>query len=547
MCRYIKQVLSEKLNLNYKCPRENYNNSDLCIFHYGYEADLTTYDINKIIEKEADFKIALEEYLNFSTLERFDFIGTLFPDIDFRQKNFKLETFFTCAIFTEKADFKEAIFLKDVIFSCAKFFNFVDFYKANFSKFVDFNEAIFSEKLSFSYTTFSEIAEFSYAIFSKDAIFTEAILSAKANFNRAKFLGHAIFFLTNFSKLANFENAIFSGKTNFNTTFSEQANFKKTKFLGNVNFEKARFFQQAHFEKARFLGNADFKGSHFEKASFEKTRFLRNADFEKATLSKQAKFFQTIFLGLTVFKSTIFSEYANFREACFSEHANFREACFLRDVSFGDVSFSGKAYFDKTIFSGKAIFQNTNFLKYAGFFGAIFEDIIDLSFAKSSQNINFSKSIFLLSLKIDNTKMNKINFTDTFVNDFYLANNKIESNILFRSSCLRKIIMKDNQIKNCILTNAFYNPTEFFTKDKINKIKNDEIKKKLESFLKEIENNTDNKEKQWDFVGQDLSNFSFIECNLKFAEFTIDKMYNAEFDKCEFGRINKRSVLNPYK
>ena len=52
MCCYkIEMQYSEM----YQCPRENYKNSDFCVFHYGYEADLINYNKDKINGKKADF------------------------------------------------------------------------------------------------------------------------------------------------------------------------------------------------------------------------------------------------------------------------------------------------------------------------------------------------------------------------------------------------------------------------------------------------------------------------------------------------------------
>jgi pentapeptide repeat protein len=115
----------------YKCPHENLEDNDYCIFHLQ--------DDNKDVD---EFNKGIKEILE-TEKDSINFHGFYFPPVtsDFSAQNFKTKIEFFNVIFSEEADFYGA--------------------------------------------TFSEDTEFSYAIFSKETHFIEATFLGKGNFSVA--------------------------------------------------------------------------------------------------------------------------------------------------------------------------------------------------------------------------------------------------------------------------------------------------------------------------------------------------------------------------
>ncbi len=430
----------------YQCPRENYKNSDFCIFHYGYETDLKNYDKDKITEKENDFNNAFEAYLQNLSLPEYNFIGTLFPNIGFRLKNFKKNIDFRFAFFTEKADFSNATFSEKTNFS-----------NATFSKKTDFSNATFSKKADFRKATFSEDTYFSNAIFSEETDSSNAI----------------------FSEETDSSNATFSEETDSsNATFSEETDSSNAILTIQSNFRHATF-QHATFKK-----NADFFNATFKKnADFSFAIFTKKVDFSFATLSKKVDFWHATFLEIAEFNYATFLEKTDFRNAKFENIVNFENSLFFSELSF-----------IQSLFANNVIFNNT------------------------------------------------------FVNYLNLESPKSDSFFYLTDCCVQNLTIKHNQFKYFTFINTNFDAKKFFKAHKIVQPEK-EINPRETVIAEEIKKvvNIENKPQKWDFANNDLTNFSFIECNLEIADFTSAKIQNTHFDNCQFGQFEGRSVLYPHK
>ena len=216
MCKYFDDT-------EYKCPHENFEDSDYCIFHLQ-DDNKNVYEFNKGIKEILETE---EDLINFH--------GFYFPP------------------------------------------NTAIFARIDFQKNVSFSVATFSGEADFFDATFSCGANFSFATFNKIPDFTDATFSGEANFFDATFLCGADFLLGTFSCGANFSFATFNKMAYFkDTTFSGEANFALTKFMGEA------YFKSASFSEVKFRG-ATFKG----EAYFKDAIFISKADFSDTTISER--------------------------------------------------------------------------------------------------------------------------------------------------------------------------------------------------------------------------------------------------------------------
>jgi len=417
----------------HKCPYENIQGSEFCIFHLKDDnKDINEFNnkINKIIETN-ETNGTNERIINFS--------GFYFPpgttdilekcfnkNVDFTDAEFSGEVFFHDAEFSGFAHFRRSKFLKDVYFSCSKF---SESYNA------DFMWAEFFGKTSFDCTKFLGIAQFvgtkffgktnfKNAEFVGDADFNGAefldsepeglgmVGMSEVNFHGAKFFGEADFHGTVFSVGVTFAGAKFSGLTKFwMAEFSKDtvvnfynAELKGDAYFGNVNFLGKTIFQSTKissifFGDAEFL-NADFYNAEFlGRANFARAKFLEEVGFRNAIFrghtcfdgaefydfSEKADFENAEFLGDASFVKTKFSRLvsfikAKFENACFSEvvikSANFSDCAFV-DIRFIKTKFDHSARFERAKFAGNTRFQKIEFFDSVDFSSAVFDGIAD--------------------------------------------------------------------------------------------------------------------------------------------------------------------------
>ena len=267
MCKYSDSS-------GYKCPHENFEDNDYCIFHLQ--------DDNKDVD---EFNKGIKEILE-TEKDSINFHGFYFPPVtsDFSAQNFKTKIDFFNVIFSGKADF----------------------YGATFSGEANFSGATFSEEANFNFTTFSEEANFIEAGFSEEADFTSAIFSGGADFSDATYSKEVGFYGATFSGGADFSDATFSGGVDFSEDiFSGDADFSDATFSGGVDFSEDIFSGDAEFSYAIFSGSADFTSATFSG----------KANFSVATFSEKANFYVATFLGEANFSVATFSGEANFNRA----------------------------------------------------------------------------------------------------------------------------------------------------------------------------------------------------------------------------------------
>ena len=138
MCKYFDDT-------GYKCPHENLEDSDYCIFHLqddNKDADDFNKGIKVILETKKDL-------INFN--------GFYFPP---STTGFSGSANVMNAKFSRDADFRNAKFSRDAKFMKSEFSGYADFSDAKFSGYADFSDATFSGKADFSDATFCGKADF---------------------------------------------------------------------------------------------------------------------------------------------------------------------------------------------------------------------------------------------------------------------------------------------------------------------------------------------------------------------------------------------------
>ena len=196
----------------------------------------------------------------------------VFPQLDFRERNFKAVFRFDRATFTQEADFRSATFAHLANFWNATFTQNADFFAATFMKDVNFAHAIFTQNANFSYATFTQYANFYDATFTQDANFSRAVFTQDAEFGVATFTKDAEFVSTTFTKNAEFFRAAFTENADFRqATLTQAAGFVYTEFHGMVNWRRSRFLDRADFRHTRFeLKIAGHPSVMFARSNFTK-------------------------------------------------------------------------------------------------------------------------------------------------------------------------------------------------------------------------------------------------------------------------------------
>ena len=424
MCNYKTEFVSNFFEVeNYKCNRAIYKNN-YCIFHFGLK-DNNSNEINEdeVKQKESDFNYALQVYLNDKNLKEYDFIGWLFPKLNFN--NFKLS---------------------------------------------DQDNFVFNLPVKFIKTIFADEADFIKVIFAKDAYFEEAKFEGVAYFNKTKFLEGSYFNKVNFKSFADFEKVNFKSLVYFiEVKFEGPAGFYYARFADVAKFNKIIFADEVYFEESKFEGYADFVESKFEGGAY----------FNEVNFAKEVIFIKVSFVNLKYLCDAKFKGKAFFKEAIFAEEVNFNNSIFEKEV-----------HFNKIIFLNKFVLDFVNCKEYI-----------------------YINNCFLHSLIIE-----KFNYDSIFI----ISNSCIE-NIVIQNSIFQKINF------NNVLSNSI----------------NDDLKKLFKKNEIEIKNeSTENIE--WNFSGQDLSNFSFIECDFSVANFLSANIQKTHIDNCIFptDKVGRKKLFN---
>ena len=476
MCNYITKISVFQYKA-YKCNRAIYKN-DYCIFHYGLkDNDSNEFNEVEVKQKESDFNYALQVYLNDKNLKEFDFIGWLFPKLNFN--NFKL------------SDQNNFVFNLPVKFIKTIFSAEADFIKVIFADEADFIKVIFAKDAYFEEAKFEGVANFIQSTIKGFAILNNAKFEGVANFNETKFLGGA-----------GFEDAYFEEVTYFNnTTFLYIANFNNVKFKGVANFTESTFDKEASFTKSFFLNDA----------VFYQVKFLDVIYFTQVIFEKKANFKQVSFELVSYFEETIFKGETNFKEAKFERETNFKEAKFEGITFFINTKFLNAAFFRVAGFSKEVYFNEAIFTKAAYFNNSIFE-----------KEVHFDNTIFLNKFELDNAIFKEnIIIANCFIQSVNIEFFKSDSFFIISNSCIKNLVIQNSIFQKINFNNVLSNSI------------NDDLKKLFKKNEIEIKNeSTENIE--WNFSGQDLSNFSFIECDFSVANFLSANIQKTHIDNCIF-------------
>lgn len=170
MCKYSNDVS------HYKCPHENLDDSDYCIFHLQ--------DDNKDVD---EFNKKIKETLE-TEEGTIRFNGFYFPpNADtFKNVTFKRYAEFKDVIFKGAADFSHVIFEETADFRRAKFEEEVTFFYTVINGFAIFDDVTFSREVNFTASTFNGYAQFG-AKFNGDALFIDVIFEDNVTFKLATF------------------------------------------------------------------------------------------------------------------------------------------------------------------------------------------------------------------------------------------------------------------------------------------------------------------------------------------------------------------------
>jgi uncharacterized protein YjbI with pentapeptide repeats len=218
-------IVLHELPANWRCRRKPYRNGEKCIFHAE-------------TKDPKDFEKAFnQEFKRMKKKGKFDFIGFIFPKINFTGKTFSKPVYFVGATFQADTSFEGAIFKETVKFIGTKFQQ----------QSADFTGTRFEGEVFFLKTIFF-ITEFS-TTFQRPVLFDGVEFLGGASFNGAEFQKEVSFRNTTFWKLANFNG----------TTFKVSALFDGVTFL-NVSFSGAFFYGKTRFVNCVFVGPAEFNG-----------------------------------------------------------------------------------------------------------------------------------------------------------------------------------------------------------------------------------------------------------------------------------------------
>ena len=305
MCKYSDVT-------GYKCPHENLEDNDYCIFHLQ--------DDNKDVD---EFNKRIEEILE-TKEDSIHFHGFYFPpdSSDFSAQNFKKKLILIDATFSGDANFSGATFSGEAGFFSAKF---------------------------------SGKAEFNNAIFSGNAYFWAATFSGEAGFSSAKFLGKADFLLATFSGEADFFLAKFSGKAEFNDAiFSGEANFRcaelSGKFVFILNKSETIIFGSTYFsDNVRIkadLSKCCFENSNIERVDMTDSIWIRDDDKPKNSISAYIKRFKEK-IGLSKPSIIIWEEYQGELKSNWKELEGIYRRLKQSYQKYGDSETAGKFYYQE--------------------------------------------------------------------------------------------------------------------------------------------------------------------------------------------------------
>ena len=242
------------INTMRACPHPH-SKDGLCIFHRE-DAEA----------KSGEFIPALEALIQKveadDSIERYDFVGFIFPEAGLTKK-----------IFTKSADFRNS-----------QFSEYAYFRNSQFSGDADFSYSQFSGGANFMGSQFSGGAAFMYSQFSGHADFRDSQFSGDAYFIHSQFSGDAVFIDSQFSGGAYFSYSQFSGGTDFrDSQFKQRAEFAQARFHSEIHFEDSRiaFLKSLNSQNAQPL---NFRGMVLEAAHLWDINRLENQDFTGAFL-----------------------------------------------------------------------------------------------------------------------------------------------------------------------------------------------------------------------------------------------------------------------
>jgi len=274
------------LHMDYRCWRpihaapEGTDARSVCLMHSKDPAKLS----GSLYEKFwTEFEATLDAAGDGVAL----FDGFVFPEIDFRSREFHAMCIFSQAIFKQRADFYRAKFKEGAYFIGAKF-----------KQRPNFTSAIFTEPADFGSAKFTQGAYFIGAEFTKGARFAFAKFTGDADFNSAKFTQGADFGQATFTQPANFTYANFRGTADWRLSeFLDQADFRRTEFDPEDKERPSAVFSLAKFSKPGdvIIDGVDLSRALFHNCDISAVWFTSSVNWAERDKGR----------GLAVFDETI--------------------------------------------------------------------------------------------------------------------------------------------------------------------------------------------------------------------------------------------------
>ena len=240
-----------KTNVNYMCPYNSHDSSELCELH-----DPTYLETHSPDESLRLFNLTLA---NMSSRQKLECIGFHLPNITLN--NFSYPVYFIECVFHNDADFSNLVFYE----------------------YATFQQSVFESDCSF---TGSE--------FQNDVSFFKVSMGENTTID---------FSACNFLKLSDFTDANLQISSFTNAEFHDGL-FRNTSFFQSTTFSYSIFKTKLDFSHAEFHDTSDFSFSEFDKVFFEETVFSQFSNFQNVIFHNQEFIFFNTNLSNVSFLNT---------------------------------------------------------------------------------------------------------------------------------------------------------------------------------------------------------------------------------------------------
>ncbi len=471
------------------CGREGYENSNYCVFHYGWKWE---YDLRYLSEDSryddrgkpnleweekrenlaknldsikgdfiSEFHKYAKEVLESPPPRVLDMSRFVFPAfsreewgrlwrplggnedrefVDFEHVNVK--PVFTKVIFVGNVNFSGWIFGDGVSFEFVNFFGDkqVKFIRARFGDGISFDGSEFKSPVSFNGAQFGNQVSFIESKFDfgtdNRVDFIRAKFGDGISFDSAEFISPVSFNGAQFGNQVSFINAKFDFGTDnrvdfIGTKFGDGISFYRSEFKSPVSFSSTQFGNQVSFIESKFDfgtdNRVDFIGTKFgDGISFDGSEFKSPVSFNGAQFGNQVSFINAKFdFGA--------NNRVDFAWVKFGDGISFYRSEFISPVSFNGAQFGNQVSFINAKFDfgtdNRVDFIGTKFGDGISFDSAEFISPVSFNSAQFGNHVSFIES------KFDFGTDNRVDFIGTKFGDgisFYRS--EFKSPVSFNSA-----------------------------------------------------------------------------------------------------------------